>query len=101
MKLQDNPYLPQDTKELVRQLDSLWRGLAQQVNQLSEGSIVATYNAATAAPTTGTYAHGDYVRNAAPVEAGAAASKYVVLGWTCVAAGTPGTWLQCRALTGN
>jgi hypothetical protein len=24
-----------------------------------------------------------------------------VLGWVCIAAGTPGTWLQARSLTGN
>lgn len=81
---------------------SLWnKQVAQQVNALSEGRLVATYNAYTAAPTTGTWAQGDYIKNSAPAEAGVALSKYVILGWVCTAAGTPGTWLQCRSLTGN
>ena len=81
---------------------SLWnKQIAQQVNALSEGRLSATYNAYTAAPTTGTWAKGDYIRNSNPAEAGVALSKYVVLGFVCTVAGTPGTWLQCRALTGN
>jgi hypothetical protein len=78
-----------------------YREIARQVNGLSEGSISARYQAATAAPTAGTWMQGDFVTNSAPVEAGAAASKYVILGWVCTVAGTPGTWLQARSLTGN
>lgn len=40
---------------------------------------------ASAAPTTGTYARGDVVWNTLPVAGGA-------VGWSCVTAGTPGTW---------
>ncbi|MBT2594720.1 right-handed parallel beta-helix repeat-containing protein [Arthrobacter sp. ISL-72] len=54
-----------------------------------------------AAPTWGTWAVGDYVTNKAPAETGTAGSKYVVKGWVCVTAGSPGTWVQDRALTGN
>lgn len=78
-----------------------YREIAYQVNALSEGKAQAFYGASTAAPTTGTWAQGDFVKNSAPVEAGAAASKYVITGWLCVAAGTPGTWVQQRCLTGN
>ena len=81
---------------------SLWnKQVAQQVNALSEGRLSATYNAYTAAPTTGTWAKGDYIKNSNPAEAGMAFSKYVVLGFICVTAGTPGTWVQVRGLTGN
>ena len=100
MRLPDTPYLPGDSA-LVRQLDTLYRQIAQQVNQLSEGQLVATYNAGTAAPTTGTWARGDFIANSAPSELGAASSKYVIRGWICTVAGTPGTWVQCRFLTGN
>lgn len=55
----------------------------------------------TAAPTTGTWAKGDVALNSNPVEAGSAASKYVITGWICTVAGTPGTWLPMRSLTGN
>lgn len=53
------------------------------------------------APNYGTWTQGSFVWNNAPSELGSASSKYVILGWSCVTAGTPGTWLQSRALTGN
>lgn len=73
----------------------------EQVNALSEGRMASHYNAATAVPTTGTYAKGDFIRNSNPSELGAGGSKYVILGFICTVSGTPGTWLQCRVLTGN
>jgi hypothetical protein len=103
MRLQDNPYLPDAGPALVRQIDFLYRQIAQQVNQAGEGKIVAALNADTAAPTgsTITYQQGDFVRNSTPTELGTVGSKYVVFGWTCVASGAPGTWLPLRCLTGN
>jgi hypothetical protein len=77
------------------------RDHAMQVNLLADGRLAAVTNAATAAPTTGTHARGDFLRNSAPAELGSASSKYVIFGWICVTGGTPGTWLQCRFLTGN
>jgi hypothetical protein len=70
------------------------------VNMLTDGRIKGTNNATTAAPTTGAYAPGDFVRNSAPAEAGAGGSKYVVFGWLCVD-DDPLTFLDCRFLTGN
>jgi hypothetical protein len=101
MRLPDNPFLPNDLPGVVRRLNELYRTIAQQANALAEGSIYAAHNAATAPPTTGTYAQGDVIRNAQPVEAGTVGSKYVVTGWVCTVGGTPGTWLPLRALTGN
>jgi hypothetical protein len=106
MKLQDNPQLPgnPDTaylRELVAQLLRLLRQSNQQVNQASEGRIAAAYNAMTAAPTSGAWQQGDFVRNSAPTEQGTAGSKFVVYGWMNVASGTPGAFVQCRFLTGN
>ena len=77
------------------------RELEQQMNLTTEGYVSAFHTALTAAPTTGTWAQGDFVKNSAPSEAGGAGSKYVVIGWICTVAGTPGTWLDCRCLTGN
>lgn len=54
-----------------------------------------------AAPTTLAWLQGDRRFNDTPAEAGSAASKYVVTGWICTVAGTPGTWLEMRTLTGN
>ena len=103
MRLQADPYLRPDhgLPALVRQLDSMYRQTATQLNLLSEGHLQAATNAATAAPTSGEYRQGDQVRNSTPVEAGTAGSKYVVLGWVCVASGAPGTWVQMRVLTGG
>lgn len=75
--------------------------LVDQLNKLSEGRLAARHNAITAAPTTGSYAVGDFVSNSTPSELGAASSKYVIIGWICVTAGSPGTFLECRCLTGN
>lgn len=55
----------------------------------------------TAAPNFDTWAVGHTVENTAPSELGSAGSKYVIRGWICTVAGTPGTWLPMRTLTGN
>ncbi|MES2950287.1 MAG: hypothetical protein V4858_17225 [Pseudomonadota bacterium] len=106
MSLQQEPNLPQNpdtpyAKALNYSLKELFRSIARQVNALGGGRIGGTDNASTAAPTTGMYAVGDFVRNSAPTELGSASSKYVILGWVCTVSGTPGTFLQCRVLTGN
>lgn len=75
--------------------------IAQQVNALSEGSMAATYNAQSAAPTTGAWVQGDFIKNSSPSELGSAGAKYLLMGWVCTVSGTPGTWLQQRSLTGN
>lgn len=104
MRLQDNPYLPVDgIGSLVRQLDNIYRQIVSQLNGLTEGRVSAVTNAATAAPT-GTvtnYNQGDFVLNSAPSELGSAGSKYIIHGWRCISSGAPGTWVQCRFLTGN
>lgn len=97
MKLNTQPRVGIKDPDLQREL----REHAQQVNALSEGRLVGTYNAAPSAPTAGQFAQGDFVRNSAPVELGAALSRYVVTGWLCVSSGTPGTFVQVRSLTGN
>jgi parallel beta-helix repeat protein len=61
-------------------------------------NIVSVGNAA---PTTGTWKTGDYVVNSQPSELGSVGSKYIIRGFSCTVAGTPGTWLQDRGLTGN
>ena len=101
MRLQDNPYLPSDLPGLRRQLDNLYRQISTQLNQLSEGGINAVTNAATSPPASGIWTRGDFIRNAEPTEAGSNGARYVLVGWVCVASGEPGTWRQCRYLTGN
>lgn len=75
----------------------LWYEWFREVRRILN---LATYSS-TAAPTTGTWKIGDFVRNSNPSEQGVATSKYVIQGWICTASGSPGTWLESRTLTGN
>lgn len=101
-----DPLLPQNpdtpyARELNFRLVSILRSIANKVNALGSTQAAGIDNAATAAPTTGTHAVGDFIKNSAPAEAGSAGSKYVITGWLCTSGGTPGTFVQVRALTGN
>ncbi len=100
-RLSTDARLPQsdDVRSLKRRIYELWRELVGQVNGLSEGAISACTNAAAAAPATGSYTPGDFVRNSAPVELGPAGARYVVEGWLCLAA--PATFVEKRFFTGN
>jgi hypothetical protein len=74
------------------------------LNRVSSGSISGCSTASTSPPAAGSvtiYSQGDFTRNSAPTVLGAAGSQYVVMGWLCVAGGSPGTWVPCRALTGT
>lgn len=97
MKLNLTPRVGVNDPLLTREL----REHASQVNLLTEGRLAAVHNAGTAAPTTGAWQAGDFLRNRAPTELGSAGSKYVIEGWLCVSSGTPGSWVQKRFLTGN
>ena len=101
MRLQTNPYLPPEPAQLARQLAQLWREMAAQVNNLSEGYITGVTNAYTAPHTTGDHRVGDKVWNSTPAVAGAGGSQYVIIGWVCTTSGTPGTWVAMRTLTGT
>lgn len=79
----------------------LLRELSDQLNLLSEGFLQAATNAGSAAPTSGSYRQGDFIRNSAPSEAGGAGNKYVTVGFICTTSGSPGTWKDMRVLTGN
>lgn len=70
------------------------------INLMTDGRLSGTNNATTAAPSAGSYAIGDFVRNSAPAEAGSASSKYVIFGWLCTD-DNPLTFVECRFLTGN
>lgn len=101
MRLEEKPLLPSDPSRLNVTLDRQFFAIATKVNGLADGRLAQIDNARTSVPTTGTWAAGDFVRNSTPTEQGVAASKYVIYGWLCVSGGTPGTFVQCRFLTGN
>lgn len=106
MRLSTNPLLPLNpdsayANDLNFRLATLFRNVAIKVNGLADGALSSIDNALTAAPTTGTYAQGDFIRNSTPTEVGTAGSRYVVFGWLCTVGGTPGTFVQMRFLTGN
>lgn len=104
-KLNELPTLPanvtQEVRVLYPALTKFMRETAQKVNQVSSGVYAGFDGQGTAAPTTGTWAQGDFVRNSNPTVQGGGGSQYVVLGFICVAGGTPGTWAQFRGLTGT
>lgn len=62
MRLSTNPAIPNVSADLLRLIGRI----AQQLNGVSEGQAAAIHNAATAAPTAGTFASGDLVLNSAP-----------------------------------
>lgn len=100
-RLNSDARLPQngDMTALLRRLAELHRENIALVNALAESRIAGRVNAAPAPPATGSFTPGDFVPNSAPVELGAAGSKYVVEGWMCIAA--PATFVQKRFFTGN
>ncbi len=100
MKISENVILPSDPAQMARVLTVLLRDIATTLNQVSEGRVYGATNAVTAAPTTGEYAVGDFVRNSAPAELGSIGSKYVLTGWVCTSS-SPLTFKECRVLTGG
>lgn len=96
MKLNETPRLAINDPLMQRE----FREHATQVNLLATGKISAVDNATIAAPTTGDWKHGDFVRNSAPAVVAIGANSYVIFGWVCVASGTPGTWEACHYYLG-
>jgi hypothetical protein len=66
-------------------LADILRQIEAQLNLLSEGRQSAYHGSMTAAPTTGTWTKGDWIKNSNPASAG-------YFGFVCTASGTPGTW---------
>jgi hypothetical protein len=84
------------------QMLDMARQIEDVINRAFEGRIYQRYSAS-AAPTGSTVSWqvGDEVWNNNPMEAGGVGSKYIIRGWICIAAGSPGTWREMRTLTGN
>ena len=105
MRLDPAPRLPADKSQTERKLTDLFRDHARQVNDLTEGRVAAVTNASSAVPSTGTWNQGDFVRKINTVEAGTAASKYVITGWIRITSGSNNVlntdWVEARVLTGN
>jgi hypothetical protein len=80
----------------------LMRVLEDTINRTYEGRIYQKFTS-TAAPTSTnmSWQVGDEVANSNPTELGGAGSMYIIKGWLCIGAGSPGTWREMRVLTGN
>ncbi len=85
----------------VHTITDLFRQIETLLNNLAENRISAKYNARSSVPTVGDYKRGDFVPNSSPSELGSPGAKYVLLGWVSVSSGSPGTFRECRVLTGN
>ena len=94
------PYSNATERKYIEQLNEDLRTLYGQIAALSRGSV-SGHDARESAPVGGTWQQGDFVRKFSPTEQGTSGSKYIVTGWSCVASGSPGTWVECRVLTGN
>ena len=106
MRVQEQIFLPAAPesaydRSLQRALVPLFTTVAMKLNQLAAGQASGKDDLRAAAPTTGRWQQGDQIANVAPTELGPALSRYVLLGWVCVAGGSPGTWREMRTLTGN
>jgi hypothetical protein len=97
MKLNEQVRTPMGTdSRLAALLDQTLQAHARKVNAMASGTLSAIDGLGTAAPTTGTWAKGDIVRNSNPVQAGSVGNAYVVAGWICTTSGTPGVWTEVR-----
>lgn len=107
MRLEQNPILSEGgsflftLQRLFRLIAQVANSTADKVDGLAGGRASAVDGKQASIPTTGDYEQGDFVKNSAPVELGIIGSKFVVEGWLNVAAGSPGTFVECRSLTGN
>lgn len=93
------PILPADPTDLPAALQREFDRLAIELRGIRDGRVYYA-KSGTAAPTSGSNAQGDIVRNSAPTEVtNSVAPPYVVLGWICTEEGSPGTWEEVRAQT--
>jgi BppU N-terminal domain len=63
--------------------------------------IIPGVNLGTTYPTVGTWEKGRVILNDNKTILGVTGSQYVVEGWECLTAGTPGTWIEKRMYTGT
>ena len=91
MRFRRRPQLPGTYDAARASMVQMFTEISENLVGLSEGRIEVT-NGLTAAPTTGKWQAGDWMRNTAPTELGSAPDTYIIWGWVCVASGEPGTW---------
>ena len=89
-------YDPGNMISILSQIDT-------QVNKLAEGKLDGRHYTTTSTPSSSAIpaAVGDIVWNSNVSVLGGGGSQYVILGWVCRTAGTPGTWVDIRTLTGT
>ena len=63
------------------------------------GKITITYDEVI--PIWRTWSVGDICYKVNPIVEGVSGSRYILQGWRCTVAGTPGTWVPMRTLTGD
>jgi hypothetical protein len=95
MRLSTNINLPSDPKQLAVRITELLRAANTQINGISEGNVYAFHNSYTSAPTTGTWAQGDFIKATNP------SGATPTIGWICTASGTPGTWVAVAVAGGG
>lgn len=85
--------------KLIRLLNDRFAELSRWVD------TAVPMEAMAAMPTSGTWPLGYFVQNTTPVVLGGAGSRYTVLGWRRITAGSSNVlnadWVECRVLTGT
>lgn len=95
-KINNDLQLQPDFTPLIQRLQQSWRDMVNQLNNLSAGVVSASLNTVTnTAPTSGTNNQGDFARNSTP------SGTNPILGWLCITAGSPGTWVPIYAGTAH
>lgn len=84
--------------DLQRTLVKLFAAINRSIQTLA---ALPGVTSGSAAPTTGSHNSSEFVWNTNVSLLGLVGSRYVLLGWSCTVAGTPGIWSECRVLTGG
>lgn len=78
------------------------RAICQQIDSLSEGRIVANYQANSTAPVSVGGAVGDFIKDSSPTVLGTVGAQYIREGWVCTSADSSNaTWVEKRFMTGT
>jgi hypothetical protein len=89
-------------RELITQLLGELASIDVRLDLLEASSISSRVNAVDLlSDISDPHGVGDFVPKKTVSELGAVGNKYVLFGWSCVVEGNPGTFKECRFLTGN
>ena len=101
MKLNSTPKVPVEYQR--SKFIEILSGVDTKVNALAEGRLQGRHYTGTETPSSSAIlaAVGDIVWNSNTTVQGTVTAQYILTGWVCTTAGTPGVWRDMRVLTGT